>query len=155
MTIDHIGVVVASMDEGMQQWQELFGYRQASDIILNTRQKVRVVFLTKEGSIVVKLVEPSAPDSPVAGFARRGGGLHHLCFRCDDLKVEIPVLRAKGAKFIVPPQPGEAFGGADIAFFLARNNLNVELIDTTQKLSFNPGDQRQTSSAEAVPVRTR
>ena len=74
MTIDHIGVVVASMDEGVQQWQELFGYRQASEIIVNTRQKVRVVFLTKEGSIVVKLVEPSAPDSPVAGFARRGGG---------------------------------------------------------------------------------
>jgi methylmalonyl-CoA/ethylmalonyl-CoA epimerase len=133
MVIDHIGIVVRSLEEGVRQWEELFGYRQSSATVTNTRQKVRVVFLSKPDSIIVKLVEPSGPDSPVAGYARKGGGLHHLCFRCGDLKTEIPALKAKGTRFVVPPQPGEAFGNHDIAFFLADGGLNVELIDTTCK----------------------
>lgn len=141
MVIDHIGVVVPSIVEGIQQWREMFGYLQASDIIVNTRQKVTVVFLSKPGSVVVKLVEPAATDSPVAAFARKGGGLHHLGFRCSDLKAEMPRVRAAGARFIVPPQPGEAFNGSDIAFFLARNNLNIELIDTDWKPSINTSEQ--------------
>ncbi len=133
MVVDHIGIVVRSLREGLQQWETLFGYRKCSDIVLNTRQKVNVVFLSKRGSLPVKLIEPSDPESPVFAFARKGGGLHHLCFRCSDLAVEIPLLSQKGAKLIVPPQPGEAFKNRDIAFLLAGNNLNVELIDTTEK----------------------
>ena len=140
MVIDHIGIVVRSLEEGLAQWAELFGYRRHSDIVINTRQRVRVVFLSKEGSLPVKLVEPTAPDSPVFGFARRGGGLHHLCFRCENLKVQIPVLEAGGAKFLVPPEPGEAFQNHDIAFFLVKNNLNVELIDTWEKAGWREAD---------------
>ncbi|MGO9585220.1 MAG: VOC family protein [Limisphaerales bacterium] len=133
MVIDHVGIVVRSLEEGIQQWSELFGYKKNSDIVINTRQKVRVVFLSKKGSLPIKLVEPSEAASPVFLFARKGGGLHHLCFRCDSLKVQIPLLEAKEAKFLVPPEPGEAFKNNDIAFFLAKNNLNVELIDTKEK----------------------
>jgi len=133
MIIDHIGIVVRSLEEGMKQWEALFGYKRNSDVVVNTRQKVRVVFLSKKGSLTVKLIEASEPGSPVAAFARKGGGLHHLCFRCDDMAEEIPRLQGKGAMFIVPPQPGEAFKNRGIAFFLAGNNLNVELIDTMEK----------------------
>jgi methylmalonyl-CoA/ethylmalonyl-CoA epimerase len=134
--IDHIGVVVSSIEDGIRQWREMFGYLPASDVVENTSQKVRVVFLAKECSTLVKLVEPSCAESPVSAFARKGGGLHHLCFRCNDLDVEIPLLRQQGARFIVPPEPGEAFNGEDIAFFLAGNNLSVELIDTPHKATF-------------------
>ncbi len=133
MVIDHIGIVVRSLADGLEQWTTLFGYARNSDIVLNTRQKVKVVFLSKKDSLTVKLIEPSGPDSPVFAFARKGGGLHHLCFRCKDMNVQIPLLKQNGAVFIVPPQPGEAFNEHDIAFFLTRNNLNVELIDTTEK----------------------
>ena len=88
---------------------------------------------TRTSALTVKLIEPTASDSPVYLFARKGGGLHHLCFRCADLAKEIAVLKDKGADFIVPPQPGEAFENHEIAFFLANNHLNVELIDTTEK----------------------
>jgi methylmalonyl-CoA/ethylmalonyl-CoA epimerase len=133
MIIDHIGIVVRSLDEGIQQWEDMFGYRKNSSIVLNTRQKARVIFMAKKESLPVKLIEPADETSPVFMFARRGGGLHHLCFRCDNLKVQIPILEAKEAKFLVPPEPGEAFKNNDIAFFLAKNNLNVELIDTEDK----------------------
>lgn len=140
MVIDHVGIVVRSLEEGMVQWRELFGYEQNSDIVVNPRQKVRVVFMAKKDSLTVKLIEPSEGDSTIAPLARRGGGLHHLCFRCGDLGTEIPGLREKGAIFMVPPQPGEAFNGKDISFFHTKNNLNVELIDTKEKAGWR-GDK--------------
>ena len=133
MVIDHIGIVVRSLEQGIQQWEELFGYTRNSDIVTNTRQKVRVVFLAKKDSVTVKLLEPSDPSSPASLLARKGGGLHHICFRCENLEAQIPLLKAKGARLLVPPQPGEAFRNRDIAFLFADNNLNVELIDTTEK----------------------
>jgi len=132
MVIDHIGIVVQSLEHGIQQWEELFGYRRNSAIVSNTRQKVTVVFLAKKDSLTVKLLAPSDASSPVAAFARKGGGLHHICFRCDDLKTEIPRLQRSGARLLVAPQPGEAFRNHDIAFLFAEN-LNCELIDTTEK----------------------
>jgi methylmalonyl-CoA/ethylmalonyl-CoA epimerase len=154
MVIDHIGIVVSSIEDGIRQWGELFGYHQSSDIVVNTRQKVRIVFLSKTGSSLIKLVAPLAEDAAIAGFARRGGGLHHLCFRCEDLQIEIPLLQAKGARFVVPPEPGEAFAGHDIAFFLARHNLNVELIDTLQKVPLRlPATEEQETIIAVTPPR--
>lgn len=133
MVIDHIGIVVSSLEDGIEQWRELFGYRVASDVVVNLSQGVRIVFLAKPDSVAVKLLQASDPGSPIASFARRGGGLHHLCFRCDDMKLDIPLLQSKGARLIVPPRPGEAFNNKDIAFLLVKNNLNIELIDTAEK----------------------
>jgi methylmalonyl-CoA/ethylmalonyl-CoA epimerase len=132
MMLDHIGVVVPRLRPAIHQWETLFGYHQSSEIVLNTRQKVRVVFLSKESSLTVKLIEPSAPDSPVFQAARKGGGLHHLCFQCPSVAAQIPLLQKEGAILIVPPQPGEAFNNHPIAFMLA-GNLNFELIDTPEK----------------------
>lgn len=141
MVIDHIGIVVRNLEQAIEEWESLFGYVKNSDIVTNTRQKVRVVFLKKIGSITVKLIDPTEPESPVWVFCRKGGGLHHLCFRCDDLKVDVRALQAKGARLIVPPQPGEAFCNNDIAFLFAPNNLNVELIDTNEKQGWPEGAQ--------------
>ena len=133
MILDHVGIVVRCLEHGIDQWETLFGYQRNSDIVQNVRQKVRVVFLSKPDSLTVKLIEPSSPDSPAFLAALGGGGLHHLCFRCEALHEEIRRLQHRGARLIVSPQPGEAFCGHPIAFMLAGNNLNVELIDTSEK----------------------
>jgi hypothetical protein len=44
----------------------------------------------------------------------------------------VAALSARGARFLVPPEPGAAVDG-QIALFLSYNNLAVELIDGTQK----------------------
>lgn len=137
MIIDHIGIVVPNLEEGIKQWTNLFGYTQKSETVLNSIQKLHVVFLAKADSLTVKLISPASDDSPIKGFALRGGGLHHLCFICDKLEVHVPILQEKGARLIVPPQPGEAFNNHNIAFLLTPNNLNVELIDTTEKIGWN------------------
>jgi methylmalonyl-CoA/ethylmalonyl-CoA epimerase len=133
MILDHIGLVVQSIEETARHWEELFGYRRKSSTVLNTRQKVRVLFLGKPGSLTLKLVEPAGTDSPVSALAKKGGGLHHLCFRCENVQISATELQKKGAVLMVRPQPGEAFNGHDIAFLMARGNVNIELIDTLEK----------------------
>jgi methylmalonyl-CoA/ethylmalonyl-CoA epimerase len=139
MILDHIGILVPHLEPALLQWEKVFGYHQDSDIVLNHCQKVRVVFLSKADSLAVKLIEPSAPDSPVFQAARKGGGLHHLCFRCPSVVAQIPLLQDKGAMLLLPPQPGEAFNNHPIAFMLA-GNLNFELIDTSEKQGWGAND---------------
>jgi methylmalonyl-CoA/ethylmalonyl-CoA epimerase len=102
-------------------------------IVINTLQKVRVVFLAKEGSLTVKLIEPTDSTSPIHTFAKRGGGLHHLCFKCNDVNDEIERLKGQGLRVLVEPQPGEAFENEKIAFIFAKQGMNIELIDTDKR----------------------
>jgi methylmalonyl-CoA/ethylmalonyl-CoA epimerase len=102
--IDHIGVVVQRLEDGIAQWMDLFGYSQLTEPVINTRQKVRVVFMTKMDSCLIKLVEP-------------------VDERFKDM----------GLRVLSEPQPGEAFDDQQIAFVYAQQGLNIELIDTEKK----------------------
>lgn len=133
MTIDHVGIVVDHLEKNIEHWCSIFGYLQMTKPIVNTRQKVRVVFLRKEGSLDIKLIEPVDESSSVFAFARRGGGLHHLCFKCQDLNGQLAEWQARGLRVLAPPQPGEAFENENIAFVFAKNGLNIELIATEKR----------------------
>ena len=133
MKIDHICFAVKNLDEGIAYWENVFGYRQMTEVVQNSLQKVKVVFLCKEESILVKLIEPEEDNQSLINFVNRGGGFHHLCFRVDNMETRLSELKGKGLLMLVPPQPGEAFNNHDIAFLLARYGLNIELIDSDEK----------------------
>jgi methylmalonyl-CoA/ethylmalonyl-CoA epimerase len=139
MVIDHIGIVVRCIDEGIDLWGKAFGYAPITSPVINSRQQVRVVFLGKAGSAMIKLVEPVGPTSGVNAFAARGGGLHHLCFRCPDMDSELSRIQELGGRVLIAPQPGEAFENELIAFAYAGQGLNVELIETCTKAGLLPG----------------
>ena len=133
MVVDHLGIVVKSIEEGISYWEKVFGYKQMTEIVINTRQKVKVVFLKKENSLLIKLIEPTDETSPIYKVAMKGGGLHHLGFHCKDINEEITRLKSFGLRVITNPQPGEAFENNQIAFLLGNQALNIELIDTDIK----------------------
>lgn len=135
MVIDHIGIVVKSLEQGIEYWENVFGYKQMTEIVINTRQKVKVVFLKKENSLLIKLIEPTDETSPIYRISRKGGGLHHLAFRCEEINEEISRLKSLGLRVITNPEPGEAFENNQIAFLLGNQTLNIELIDTDKKAS--------------------
>ena len=133
MVIDHICFAVKNISEGISYWEKVFGYRQMTDVVTNTLQKVRVVFLKKRKSLTIKLIEPLEDNMSLINFVTRGGGFHHICFKCDNIGEGVRDLREKGLITLVPPQPGEAFNNHDIAFLLAKYGVNIELIDTDEK----------------------
>lgn len=133
MIVDHICFAVKDLQAGIEHWKTLFGYVQMTEIVTNTRQKVNVVFLKKSESVMIKLIEPVSGNLAMERFVEKGGGFHHLCFKCDNINEGVADLKKKGMIKLVNPQPGEAFENEHIAFLLTRFGLNVELIDTDKK----------------------
>lgn len=133
MIIDHICFAVKNIEEGIEYWDKVFDYKQMTEIVINSLQKVKVIFLKKKESLTIKLIEPLEDNQSLLNFVNRGGGFHHICFKCDNIDDELTDLRDKGLITLVPPQPGEAFNNKKIAFLLAKYGLNIELIDTDEK----------------------
>ena len=108
--IDHVGIVVRSIDEALPRYRSLFGLLPAAPVIAFASQGVRLCFLDSglAPAARLELVEPVDPGSGVARFlAQRGEGLHHLCFRSDDLATDLASLEAHGAELIDrSPRPG-------------------------------------------------
>lgn len=139
LKLDHVCLAVRKLGPAREMLGRVLGYRPRTEPVENTRQQVVVQFLSKPGSIDIKLIEPSGLESPLVDFIKRsGGGLHHLAFRTDSVPETCAHIEAQGAKIIAAPQPGEAFDDALIAFAFVGAGLNVELIDTDARRSALP-----------------
>jgi methylmalonyl-CoA/ethylmalonyl-CoA epimerase len=132
--LDHVCLAVRKLAPARAMLEKMFGYRPRTEPVHNTRQKVNVQFLSKPGSLDIKLIEPDSPQSPLVEFIKtRGGGLHHLAFRTGSVEEGVADLTAKQARVLSAPAPGEAFDDETIAFLFAGMGLNAELIDTDRR----------------------
>ena len=105
--IDHLGVAVPSIDQALAVYRALGIVEERREEVAG--QKVVAAFLPV-GESRVELLEPTSGDSPVAKFlARRGAGIHHVCFAVHDLDAALSDLAAKGFRLI----HREAVPGAD------------------------------------------
>lgn len=106
MRVEHIGIVVRSIEEATKIWANLFGFNVK--LITNVEaQKVRIAVIDAHG-LEIELIEPISTDSPIAKFlAKRGIGLHHICFEVKKIDSVISDLENKGVRLIDKyPRPG-------------------------------------------------
>jgi len=91
-------------------------------------QRVKTAFLSV-GDSNLELLEPTSPDSPIAKFIeKRGEGIHHLCFRVDNIEEHLERLEAEGYRLVnEAPVPGAH--GCRVAFLhpSAGNGVLIEL----------------------------
>ncbi len=139
MKIDHVCVAVRSIEQSAPKLCRVLGFAVKTGKVANTRQQVNVQFLQRQGSIDIKLIEPAGEDSPLWQFLKRGEGLHHLCFRVDEVGGQLAELEKLGMRVLAQPAPGEAFDDGLIAFGYAGSGLNIELIDTDRRRDLLPG----------------
>ncbi len=132
--IDHLGVAVVSIDDALAVYRAL-GLVEARREALPT-QKVTAAFLPV-GESRIELIEPTSGDSPVAKFlAKRGEGIHHVCFAVDDLEAALADLSKKGFRLIhSSPVPGG--DGKRVAFLHPDAGRGV-LIELSEKAERKP-----------------
>lgn len=106
--IHHVGVVVPDLDKAMSLWRDLLGLHFTKSQTVQD-QGVKAALL-RVGESEIELLEPLSPDNGVGKFlARRGGGLHHVCFETEDVERELDGAKAKGIQLIdQKPRPGLA-----------------------------------------------
>lgn len=97
--IHHVGIVVRRLEAAYAFWRDALGLPLVREAALPD-QGVRAALLAA-GESELELLEPIAPEGGVARFlARRGEGLHHLCFATADVDGALGSLRARGTRLI-------------------------------------------------------
>lgn len=112
--IDHVGIAVRSLEAASAVWADGLGLelRAVEEV---PDQRVRVAEFEVGGGRI-ELLEPIGEESPVARFlARRGEGIHHICFEVEDIRAEMRRLRAAGIR-LVDEEPRRGARGCLVAF---------------------------------------
>ena len=97
--ISHIGIAVENIEAALPFYTETLGLEfEGTEVV--AEQKVKVAFLVI-GESRIELLEPTAPDSPVAKFLEKNGpGVHHLAYQVDGLEGRLASLKGQGVRLI-------------------------------------------------------
>jgi methylmalonyl-CoA/ethylmalonyl-CoA epimerase len=83
------------------------------------------------GDVLIELLEPAGPDTPIGKFVdRRGPGLHHVCFVVPDLDGALERCRTHGVR-LIDEVPRVGAEGKRIAFIhpSATGGVLIELTE--------------------------
>ena len=125
--IAHVGIAVADLETALAFYRDVLGLVPHPGGEVDGATIVSLPF----GDSQVELLAPTRPDSPIGKFlAKRGPGIHHICFRVPDLEAALESCRAAGYHLIDEvPRVGAA--GHRIAFVhpKATAGILLELTD--------------------------
>lgn len=110
--IAHIGIAVPALDAILPLYRDVLGM---PEVPLDDADGARIAGVAA-GESLVELLEAKETDSPIGKFlAKRGAGIHHVCFAVDDLDGTLERCRAAGLR-LIDQTPRIGAEGKRIAF---------------------------------------
>ena len=110
--ISHVGIALSALDEAIPFYREILGLEP---VPVSDSDGARIEAF-QAGESLVELLESSDPASPIGKFvARRGPGIHHICFAVPDLDAVLDRCRAAGVR-LIDEEPRIGAEGRRIAF---------------------------------------
>ncbi|MBK8248855.1 MAG: methylmalonyl-CoA epimerase [Gemmatimonadetes bacterium] len=95
--IAHIGLAVSSIEGLLPLYRDVLGM---PEVPLDDADGAQIAGVAA-GDSLVELLESSDPSSPIGKFiAKRGPGIHHVCFAVDDLDGALDRCRSAGIRLI-------------------------------------------------------
>lgn len=106
VALDHIAIAVPDIEKAIKRFLDDFGltYEGTEDV---EQAGTTTAFFPVDGTSI-ELVHPLNGGGPIASYLEKfGPGIHHLCFRTDDIDADVARLKKKGYKFTSDaPSPG-------------------------------------------------
>lgn len=125
--IAHVGVAVPDLETALAFYRDVLGLEPGEPELADGATIVSLAF----GESDVELLAPRDADGPVARFlARRGPGIHHICYRVADLDASLAACRAAGYQ-LIDEVPRTGAGGRRIAFVHPRATGGI-LLELTE-----------------------
>src|SRR3989440_12697751 len=119
--VAHIGIAVPSIDAALGFYRDVLGLEPGRP---ETADGATIVGLAL-GDVHVELLEPRDADGPGAKFlAKRGPGIHHVCYRVPDLDRALERCRAAGDRLVDDVPPRRA-GDRRIAFLHPKSTAGI------------------------------
>ena len=125
--IAHVGIAVRALDEILPFYRDLL---DLPEVELDDADGARIAGLAA-GDTLVELLEAQHPDTPIGKFvAKRGPGIHHICFAVDDLDGTLERCREAGVR-LIDETPRLGAEGKRIAFLHPSATAGV-LVELTE-----------------------
>ncbi|HET9636618.1 MAG TPA: methylmalonyl-CoA epimerase [Gemmatimonadaceae bacterium] len=119
--VSHIGIAVEALAETLPFFRDVLGLRETP---LDDADGASIVGL-QAGEPLVELLEAENEESPIARFiAKRGPGIHHICFSVDDLDETMERCRRAGVR-LIDEKPRVGAEGKRIAFLHPKSTGGV------------------------------
>lgn len=97
--LNHLAIVVENIEDALPFWRDALGLPMG-EIQNVPQEEVKVAFLNS-GESHVELVQPTSAESGIAKYlAKKGQGLHHVCFEVEDIGLALSQMKAKGIELI-------------------------------------------------------
>ncbi|MFL0800442.1 MAG: methylmalonyl-CoA epimerase [Agarilytica sp.] len=99
VALDHIAIAVPDLKKSIERFMNDFGldYKGTEDV---EEAKTSTAFFELPDT-KIELIHPLNGEGPVAKYLeKKGGGMHHLCFRSDDIEADVARLTEKGYQFL-------------------------------------------------------
>ncbi|MBT4162404.1 MAG: methylmalonyl-CoA epimerase [Gammaproteobacteria bacterium] len=97
--LDHIAIAVPDLQKAINRFMDDFGitFEGTQEVLA---AKTTTAFFPIDGTSI-ELVHPLNGEGPlVQHLEKRGPGMHHICFRSDNLDEDVARLREKGYQFL-------------------------------------------------------
>jgi methylmalonyl-CoA/ethylmalonyl-CoA epimerase len=125
--IAHVGVAVPDIAAALAFYRDVLGLTPGPP----ERADGATIVSLSLGDSAVELLSPEDSQSPIARFlARRGPGIHHICYRVPDLDLALAACRA-GGYTLVDQVPRRGAGGRRIAFVHPKATAGI-LLELTE-----------------------
>ena len=125
--IAHVGIAVESLEAILPFYRDLLGM---PEVPLDDADGAQIAGLAA-GESLVELLRPTESGSPIGKFlAKRGPGIHHICFVVDDLDGALARCQAAGVR-LIDHTPRRGAEGKRIAFLHPASTAGV-LVELTE-----------------------
>ena len=148
LKLDHVAIAVPDLDTAIRRWGDELGLALSGTEDVESAETSTAFFPVTDGEgppAKIELVAPLGGKGPIQKHVeKRGPGIHHLCFRTDDVRRDMQTLRAKGYRFTTEAP----FSGAHdtLVCFLHPKSTGGVLIELAQ---YPAADGTHPSSVEA------
>lgn len=125
--VDHIGIAVRDLDEGIALYGGLLGLElERIEEVPQENVKVAFLKLDRTGALGhVELLAPLGDEGNIARFIeKKGPGLHHIALAAQDIEMVMERCRAAGMR-LLDETPRQGAGGKKIVFMHPRSGGGV------------------------------
>jgi methylmalonyl-CoA/ethylmalonyl-CoA epimerase len=122
-----VGIAVPDLEQALAFYRDVLGLTPHAHEAADGATILSLPF----GDSEVELLAPDSPDGPIARFlARRGAGIHHICYRVADLDAALAACRRAGYR-LIDETPRSGAGGHRIAFVHPKATAGI-LLELTE-----------------------
>jgi len=130
----HVAIAVRDLSAVEEVYKTVLGLRVEHREVVEDQGVKTSMLVPEDGGTAIELLEPMDENSPISKFLdKRGEGIHHICFKVDDIEAVLERLKKQGVRLIdESPRPGAYNSRVAFIHPKAMNGVLVELAEVNK-----------------------